>query len=121
MKRLLWILLILIFTAAFFVSQVQADEVNLKMSWAYSGTNTEGGFKVYLQPGGSTDFGMIADIADPAAREHTQLIDLEAGRNVFVMTAYDGVNESTHSNESPFEYMPIPALPAPQLIIQIVP
>ena len=121
MKRLLWILLILIFTTAFFVSQVQADEVNLKMSWAYSGTNTEGGFKVYLQPGGSTDFRMIADIANPAAREHTQLIDLEAGRNVFVMTAYTPTDESTHSNEFPFEYMPIPALPAPQLIIQIVP
>ena len=73
----------------------------MTLAWEYNGALTDpAGFRVYLDgepvPYCETD--------DPEASEITCLIELEEGRRVFAVTAWEGSDESVFSTEFPFEY-----------------
>ena len=77
------------------------NESLVTLAWEYNGALTDpAGFRVYLDgepvPYCETD--------DPEAREITCLIELEEGRRVFAVTAWEGSDESVFSTEFPFEY-----------------
>ena len=77
------------------------NESLVTLAWEYDGVLTDpAGFRVYLDgepvPYCETD--------DPEAREITCLIELEEGRRVFAITAWEGSDESVFSTEFPFEY-----------------
>ena len=74
--------------------------------WEYTETElTVDGFRLYIQEPGGLDFSLVQDIEGRELREWTGDAPIVEGENVFVLTAYDETNESSHSATYPLEYI----------------
>lgn len=102
-------LLVLLFVLCFVclgIREASSHDVDVTAQWAYNGDPvTTNGFKLYAKYPGTEDWVEIANIPDGALREWVGVIDIQEGRNILVLTAYNETDESAHSTDFPIEYI----------------
>ena len=95
-----------------------AADKEITARFAYNGGSATEGFRLYVQHPGASEPVVLVDVADPTVREINIVVDLQDGRSFFSLTAYTAIEESLHSEKFPFEFLDIPSLPAPTVLIQ---
>ena len=98
--RLIFFLCISLSATPIFGKQIQID-------WEYSKVLTDGGFRLYHQSPKNTGWVLVQDIPGGELRTWTGEITLAIGQNLFVLTAYDSINESPYSAQYPLDYVRI--------------
>ena len=98
--RLIFFLCISLLATPIFGKQIQVD-------WEYSEVLVDGGFRLYHQLPGNTEWTLIQDISGGELRTWTGEVILTTGQNLFVLTAYDSTNESPYSAQYPLDYIRI--------------
>ena len=96
--RLIFFLCIVLLATPIFGKQIQVD-------WEYSEVLRDGGFRLYHQIPGDTIWTLVQDISGGDLRTWTGEIVLTTGQNLFVLTAYNSVNESSYSAQYPLDYV----------------
>lgn len=101
----------------FLINTAQAELTPLTITWEYSGSNIDGGFRLYCFTPDYPWRQFVARVPDPTAREHNTIFNLRPGTSKFVILAYDEKEESEYSDEFLLEYLASPT----SFSIQIIP
>ena len=104
----------------FIVPYAHSAEINASFEWTHNGIGDTlaTGFKMYRVVDGVET--LTVDVTDGTARTWTGSIEVDEGRNIFHLTAYNATEESGPSNQAVLEYMEpaTGAMPPPTVMIR---